>query len=165
MKALPALGFVTLLAFGMVACNGSDPAAPLPDTHDNDVKALADTEAQWNKDYLTKLVESVTLHYVDDAVLIAPGAPPARGKEAIRKAVRDMLADSDFHLEFQPSRIEVSKSGELGYTVGTYTLTSNDDITNKIVTDHGSYVKTYRKQADDSWKAVVEIATSERSDK
>jgi ketosteroid isomerase-like protein len=57
--------------------------------------------------------------------------------------------------------VDVAKSGDLGYTQGSYKLTVTDPTTHKIINDHGSYVTTYRKQADGSWKAVADIATSE----
>jgi hypothetical protein len=36
-----------------------------------------------------------------------------------------------------------------------------DPQTKQIVNDHGSYVTTYRKQPDGTWKAIADIATSE----
>jgi ketosteroid isomerase-like protein len=55
----------------------------------------------------------------------------------------------------------VAKSGDLAYTQGVYTLTVTDPQTRQIVNDHGTYVTTYRKQPDRTWKAVADIATSE----
>ena len=64
-------------------------------------------------------------------------------------------------LTFQASKVDVAKSGELGYTQGSYKMTVTDPVTHKVVNDHGSYVTAYRKQAEGSWKAVSDIATSE----
>ncbi len=72
-----------------------------------------------------------------------------------------MTADPAMSLKFQATKTDVAKSGDLAYTQGTYTLTLTDPKTKKIITDHGSYVTTYRKQADGTWKAVADIATSE----
>ena len=49
----------------------------------------------------------------------------------------------------------------MGYTQGAYVLTVTDPSTHKVINDHGSYVTTYRKQTDGSWKAVADIATSD----
>ena len=46
------------------------------------------------------------------------------------------------------------------YSAGTYEMTATDSATHKVINDHGSYVTTYRKQADGSWRAVADIATS-----
>jgi hypothetical protein len=39
-------------------------------------------------------------------------------------------------------------------------LTVTDPATHKPITDHGNYVTTFRKQADGSWKAAADIASS-----
>ena len=64
-------------------------------------------------------------------------------------------------LNFQATKVDVASSGDLAYTRGAYTMTATDPATKKPMNDHGSYVTTYRKQADGSWKAVMDIATSE----
>jgi hypothetical protein len=40
-------------------------------------------------------------------------------------------------------------------------MTVTDEATHRVINDHGSYVTTYRKQPDGSWKAESDIATSE----
>src|SRR4051812_36827572 len=163
MKTLAALCCVATLSFGMAACNSKDntasaPAAA-PDTHDADVKAIGDNEAQWNKDYEAKDLDKIAGHYADDAVLMAPGSPSAQGKDAVRAELQAMMKDPAMMLRFHASKVDVS--GEMGYTQGSYTMKMTDPKTHKVMEDHGSYVTTYRKQADGSWKAVADIATSE----
>jgi ketosteroid isomerase-like protein len=141
MKTLAALCCVAVLSLGMAACNSKDntasaPAAA-PDTHDADVKAIGD----------------------NDAVLMAPGSPSAQGKDAVRAELQAMMKDPALMLQFHASKIDVS--GGLGYTQGSYTMKMTNPKTHKVMDDHGSYVTTYRKQADGSWKAVADIATSE----
>jgi uncharacterized protein (TIGR02246 family) len=159
MKVFVTLCGTTILALGMTACNQTPPAAP--DTHDADVKAISDTEAQWNKDYVAKDADKIAAYYADDAVLMVPGGPVSSGKDAIRAAMKQMVSDPAMSLTFQASKVDVAKSGDLGYTQGSYKLTVTDPVTHKVINDHGSYVTTYRKQADGSWKAVADIATSE----
>jgi uncharacterized protein (TIGR02246 family) len=139
----------------LTACNQT------PDTHDNDVAAIQASEVQWNQDYAAKDIDKIMAHYADDAVLVVPGSPASSGKDAIRAALKQMVADPALVLKFQSSKIDVAKSGDLGYTQGSYTLTVTDPQTKQVVNDHGSFVTTYRKQPDGSWKAVADIATSE----
>lgn len=129
-------------------------------THDTDVQAVKDTEAQWNKDYQAKDADKVTAYYTDDAVLIAPGSAPANGKEAIRASMKQFVSDPALSLQFQPSLVDVASSGDVAYTQGSYTLTVTDPTTKKPVNDHGSYVTVYKKQSDGSWKAVLDIVSS-----
>jgi len=138
--------------------------APPPqqaDTHDADVKAIKDTEVQWNKDFEAKDVDKLVAHYTDDAVLMNPGSPSVSGKDAIRAALKGMVSDPALTLKFEASRIDTSKSGEFGFTQGAYSMTMTDPGTKKVINDKGSYVTVYKKQADGSWRAVDDIATSE----
>ena len=72
-----------------------------------------------------------------------------------------MTADPAVSLKFQANKVDVASSGDLAFTQGTYTLTMTDPHTGKVINDHGSFVTTYRKQSDGSWKAVADIATSD----
>jgi uncharacterized protein (TIGR02246 family) len=155
MKRLAALAGATLIVLMATACNQS------ADTHDADVKAIKNIEAQWNTDYASKDLDKIAAHYATDAVLIVPGMPSTSGKEAIRSALQQMVSDSALSLQFQATKVDVAKSGDLGYTQGSYTLTVTDPQTKKLIHDHGSYVTVYRKMADGKWKAVSDIASSE----
>ena len=155
MKRSISLCAVAAIALMVTACNQA------PDTHDADVTAIQANEVQWNQDFASKDVDKLAAHYSDDAVVISPGSPPTTGKEAIHTTMKQMAADPALTLKFQPSRIDVSKSGDLAYTQGTYTMTETDMQTHQVINDHGSYVTTYRKQPDGTWKAVVDIVTSE----
>jgi uncharacterized protein (TIGR02246 family) len=155
MKRLAILCAAAAMALGVTACN------QMSDTHDADVAALKANEAQWVQDYASKDIDKLMAHYADDAVLMVPSEPSASGKDAIRTSLKLMLMDPTLSLKFQPSKVDVAKSGDLAYTQGSYTLSLTDPQTKQIVTDHGSYVTTYRKQTDGSWKAVEDIVASE----
>ena len=156
MKRLFALCASAAIVLNLTACQ----QAP-PDTHDADVKAISDTETQWNADYLAKDLDKIASHYEDAAILMVPGAPVSNGRDAIRNDLKQMLSDPAMALTFHASKIEVAKSGDLAYTQGSYTLKVTDPATHKVINDHGSYVTTYHKQADGAWKAVADIATSD----
>jgi len=125
-----------------------------------DAQALKDNEVRWNQEYAAKDFDKIVAHYTDDATLMAPGAPPASGRTAIQGVLKSMLADPALSLKFQASRVEVASAGDVGWTQGSYQMTLTDPATNKVVHDAGSYVTTYKKQSDGSWKAVSDIATS-----
>ncbi len=155
MKRLAALWAAAAVALMVTACNQA------PDTHDADVAAIQANETQWNSDYAAKDLDKIVSHYADDAVLMVPGTPSTSGKSAISASLKGMVADPALTLKFQSSKVEVAKSGDVAYTQGTYTMTMTDPQTHQVVNDHGSYVTTYRKQPDGTWKAVADIATSE----
>lgn len=160
MKGVTTLSALAAVALSLSACNPAPPAAP-PDTHDADVKAISDAEAQASQAWAAKDPEKIMALYADDVVLMTPGAEAVHGKDALRTSMKGMLADPAISLTFQASKVDVAKSGDLGYTMGSYKLTMTDPATHKPMNDHGSYVTTFRKQADGSWKAEADIATSE----
>jgi uncharacterized protein (TIGR02246 family) len=156
MKKLAMLCAVTAIALSAIACNQTP-----PDTRDADAAAIKATEAQWNQDWAAKDADKMAAHYADDAVLMVPGGPSTTGKDAILTSLKQMVSDPAISLTFAASKVEVAKSGDVGWTQGSYQLTLTDPMSKQVIHDHGSYVTTYRKQADGSWKAVADIATSE----
>jgi len=130
-----------------------------PDTHDADVKAIKDTEVAWNKD--AKDADKSAGYYAEDATLLIPNQPVITGRDAARQMFKEYAADPNFSLHFQAVKVDVAKSGDLGYTQGTYTMTMTDPATKKPVNDKGKYLTIYRKQADGSWKAVEDTFNSD----
>lgn len=158
MKAHFALSAALLCAAAIPA-----PAAaarqPRPDTRAiaNAIRALED---RWNEDWAHHDASRLAAHYTADAVLMA-GGMRANGIAEIRAALTQMLSDPATDLRFHATRVDVAASGDLAYTQGTYTLRLTNPQTHQPIEDHGSYVTTYRRQADGSWKAVDDIAASE----
>ena len=147
----------TGLAALMIGC--APQAAP--DTRDADVKAVKDVEAAWVKDAATRDPEKFAAYYADDGSVLLPNAPILNGKDAIKMVLRPMLADPNFVLTFQASKVVASKGGDLVYSVGSYNMTVSDEKTKKPVTDKGKYLTVYKKQADGSWKAVANMISSD----
>jgi uncharacterized protein (TIGR02246 family) len=161
MKVLSLFCATIVIAASMTGCNQAPPAATAPpDTHDADVKAISDDEVQANKDWAAKDADKILSHYADDAILMVPGAEAAKGRDAIKGVLSGMVADKALVLTYKATKVDVAKSGDIGVSQGDYQMTYTDPVVHKVVNDHGSYVTSYRKQADGSWKAVNDIATS-----
>jgi uncharacterized protein (TIGR02246 family) len=131
------------------------------DSREADVKAIKDLEAAWVKDAATKDPAKFTTYYANDASVLLPNAPIITGIDAIKAALTPMLADPNFALTFQATKVEASKGGDMVYTVGAYSMTESDEKTKKPVTDKGKYMTVFKKQADGSWKAVVDMLNSD----
>jgi len=157
-KALTTLYGTAVLALAMTACNQAPP--PPPDTHDADVQAIKDLEAQANKNWAAKDAEKIMSFYTDDAVLVAGAGDALHGKDAIQGVLKQMLADPALSLTFHSDRVDVAKSGDIGYSEGPYQMTVTDPVTHKVMQDHGNYLTAFRKQADGSWKATEDFAAS-----
>jgi uncharacterized protein (TIGR02246 family) len=127
----------------------------------SDVQAIKKVEEQWNKDFETKNIDALVGHYTNDASFVGGGGPAVQGIEAIRTAYKELLADPNLSVHFRARRVEVSKSGDLAFTEGSYEMTVTDPNTKQPVHDKGNYLTTFKKQPDGSWKAVSDYASSE----
>src|SRR5205823_14030123 len=94
--------------------------------------------------------------YADDAVVLPAHAIIATTKDNIRKIFQKMMSIPGINLSWKATKVNVSASGDVAYTNGTYELTAPDDIGNPT-NDHGKYVAVWKKQADGTWKVVTDI--------
>ena len=157
MKRHPSIFF----ALGFLILTGCS-QSPAPDSRGANAQALREGEvAAFVKDWVGKDADRIAAHYTDDAKVMFPNAPVTTGKDAIGKAMKDVLADPNWSLALQPVQVEVSRSGDLGYLRGTYVLTATDPASKKVATEKGRFVAIFRKGADGSWKAVQEISNAE----
>jgi len=125
------------------------------------VKAIRDTETKWNQGYSARDIDRLIECYAEDAVVMPPGREPSVGKKAIRRFLAGLVADPGLTFKFSAARIEVAASGDLGYAQGSYLMTLTDPVTKRVIHDYGSYLTMYRHEADGTWKAVSDMATSE----
>jgi uncharacterized protein (TIGR02246 family) len=113
-------------------------------------------DKEWQTAFSTRDPKAIAQFYMENGVLLAPGAPMAQGREAIADAWKSTIMElKNFHLEFAPTKIEVASSGDLAYEIGTYSLAYQDED-NEQVHDRGKYVVVWKK-ADGSWKAAADI--------
>jgi uncharacterized protein (TIGR02246 family) len=148
-----------LAAVLMAACSSAPP--PLPDTRDADLRAVKDLEAAWVKDAASKDADRWAGNFAEDGSILYPGMATVNGKAGIKAAAATFLADPNFSLTFQSTRMEASKGGDMVYSQGTYTMTMTNSKTKKPMTDKGKYLTVYRKQTDGSWKAVADTYNSD----
>jgi ketosteroid isomerase-like protein len=91
------------------------------------------------------------LHFVaDDAVLLRPGYVPIVEGDVIK--FLSAQEDTSFVMTWSPKGAQISKSFDLGYTYGVYEvkLKGNDSTIN------GTYLSIWQKQADGTWKFVLD---------
>ena len=92
----------------------------------------------------------------NDAVFFGKGV--ARGKNAVSKAWLPFFTDRTLFLKWYPTQVEISSSGDLGYTIGEYERIGKD-ASGAPATVAGNYVSIWRKQPDGRWKIVLDIGT------
>jgi len=119
--------------------------------------ALMKVDADWAKS--SNNVDTFTSFLAPDATMALAGAPAMKGDKAVRAAFTPMMSASGFSLAWQAERAEVAQSGDLGYTVGTYTLKTNN-ANGVPVTEKGKFQTTWKK-INGGWKVIEDTATSD----
>lgn len=127
--------------------------------------ALADNEAELairkataaaSKAAQAKDVGGWITFYTDDATVYPPNEPILKGKAAIQEWISEAVADPNFAVSWQTTKVEVAEAGDLGFASGTYEATVNDEAGNPVSVQ-GKWVAVYKKQADGTWKCVTDI--------
>jgi ketosteroid isomerase-like protein len=95
-------------------------------------------------------------YYAPDASVYPPGMSIATGSAAIRSALTPLVQLPGFALQWSPTKANMSASGDLGYTSGTYALTTND-AAGKPAVERGKYLEVWKKQIDGTWKVIEDI--------
>ena len=116
--------------------------------------------AEWAKAAAAKDVEQTIAYYSDDAIVFPPNATSAATKEAIRNVWKEMFASPGFVITWQPTKVQVGKSGEMAWVSGTYELTMND-ASGKPINDRGKYLEVWEKQTDGNWKCAADMWNSD----
>ncbi|MGM5470193.1 YybH family protein [Flavobacteriaceae bacterium LMO-SS05] len=95
------------------------------------------------------LHEAFVAYAANDAVIMRNNKVYI-GKEAIDEHYKAVHTTT---MVWTPDFVDVSKSGDLGYTYGTYHYTYTDSLGNKQV-DTGIFHTVWKRQLDGTWKFV-----------
>ena len=146
----PSRPIITALIF-LVAGAGA-----LAQTGGKAIDSIRAADAAWLKTYEAKDVDKAVAFCDEQGSMLWPNDPVATGKDAITKLTASAFAIPDFKLVWQPEKVGVARSGDLGYTSGTYVWTFKD-ASGKPVSDKGKYLTVWKKQADGSWKVLFDM--------
>jgi ketosteroid isomerase-like protein len=95
------------------------------------------------------------LEFMDEDVTIMPRRGELiRGKKKYREQLSESGAEEPV-VRWKPFFADVSKSGDLGYTMGTFQYFENRQEDAAVLRE-GSYVTIWKKQPDGRWKFVFD---------
>ena len=135
--------------------------AAAPDARAADEAALRNADEDWTKAAQTKDVAAWMALYADDAVVLPPNGKMAVNRRDIAKSIGNMLAlPGLIAIGRRSAKVEAARSGDLGYVQGTYTASFRNP-NGETVNDRGKYLEVWRKQADGSWKCIVDTWNSD----
>jgi ketosteroid isomerase-like protein len=132
--------------------------AMLAQTNQQELDAIRAADAAWLKVYAAKDLAKSVAFCDEQGSMLAPNAPIAIGKDAIAKAIASDFANDN--ITWHANKVGVARSGDLGYTSGTYEDTFKD-ASGKGVPDKGKYLTVWKKEADGSWKVLFDMSNSD----
>ena len=150
---------ISLVLFFFLGCSSTQQPAQ-PDTRVADEAAVRKADTDWSNAAQSKNPDAWVAFYTDETVVLPPNDKLTSGKDNIRKVVGELLAMPGLVMSWQPTKVEVARSGDLAYSYGTYQVSFNDP-SGKPVTDHGKYAEVWKKQADGGWKCVLDTWSSD----
>ena len=144
--------FPSMFTLALAACES------LPNRADLNTEAarLMHLSHEWSNVAGSGDLEATLAYWADDAVMMAPGQSPLRGRQAIRKFIEASAAIPGFSVKWEPLEAHVSSSGDMAYLIERNLFTFRDS-TGKQVTDANKVVTVWRKQPDGSWKNVIDM--------
>jgi ketosteroid isomerase-like protein len=119
---------------------------------------LFDLDARFAKDTKERGGAGFASWFAADGVALGNGQPPVIGRVAIEKSAN--WSAQTYQLTWAPTDAQMGPSGDMGYTWGHFEGRSKD-ANGKPVLTSGRYMTIWRKQADGSWKVVLDAGANE----
>ena len=135
--------FLSLFVISLiVSCSEKKPAANPAELIDADL-AFSDYSLQHG-------IQKAFIEFAHDSVVkLKPNSMPIVGKQNL---IADYAgkSDSGLVLTWKPENATISKSGELGFTYGIWTLIAKGD------TAQGTYLTVWKKNSSGQWKFAAD---------
>lgn len=146
------------LALALVAALSA--CQPPADQSTSAADAVRAADIAWEKAVSSKDLAGAVAFVEPTGSILPPNAPIATGPEGVQALFEGFYALPALNIHWQPTKVEAARSGDLAYSSGTYEMSFNDP-SGKPVADRGKYATVWRKQADGSWKVVLDVFNSD----
>src|SRR2546422_7422901 len=114
MHDLLRLGLIALAAVASGCVQRADVAT--------EERVIRDLDKKWVQAVAAKDTTAIANTYAEDANFLAPGAPRASGRAAVRQAWVGLLKAPNLVLTFEPTKITIASSADIAYETGSYHL-------------------------------------------
>jgi ketosteroid isomerase-like protein len=150
--SVPRLALRSAIVWALCACSSSRFNAASAS------EALLRRDTEWaNAATAGKDVDQIVSYWSDDALVMFPGQPTIKGKQAIRAFVASSLAAPGFSIHWNSEKPEFSPDGKLAYLRGTTQMTVPGPD-GKPATVHLRGLTVWRMEPDGQWRCVADIA-------
>lgn len=117
--------------------------------YDSNPMSLVEIEREFAKMSVDKGIKASFTEYLAEDSIIFPRGVPINGKQFYIKA-----KEYNGLLTWYPVFAQVSGGGDLGYSTGPYEY--RDNPKSEIADNYGTFLTIWKRQADGSWRAVLD---------
>lgn len=125
-----------------------------------EVNSLLAADAAWLKAYQSKDATAAAAFYAKEGAMLAPHRPLLTGQSALTKFIAQSFRLEGYDIVWHAKKAAVARSGELGYTSGSYEMTFRRPR-GKLFFDKGKYLMVWKKQPDGAWKVLFDMSNSD----
>jgi ketosteroid isomerase-like protein len=119
-------------------------------------QALRAASDEYSNAEAAKDAERLSSFYAEGAIMYPPNEPTMAGKENIHKYASNVMAIPDLVMSSRNIELEVSRAGDLGYTVNILDVKLNDPQGNPISEQYRD-IHFWKKEPDGKWRVVIDI--------
>lgn len=116
-------------------------------------KEIIETERAFAEMAKSEGIPKAFLTFAADDAVVLRGKDLIKGKNALRASYENRTSSGEVTLVWSPDFVDVSSSGDLGYTYGKYTYTLIDSLGN-VQSNQGIFHTVWKRQEDGTWKFV-----------
>jgi uncharacterized protein (TIGR02246 family) len=118
-----------------------------------DTSVITSRSDAWEAALNAADTDAIVDFYTSDARLLPPNGEMTSGKDAVRAVFGGMI---EAGIGGDLTSIDAVVVGDIGYNVGTYTLTSGDALV-----DRGKFIETWSRGSDGQWRIANDIWNSD----
>lgn len=134
----------------LLSCN-----APVDSSVEQDRKLITEISAARAKAFNEGNAANIAIHFTDDALLMAPGKPVAKGRKAVETYYQSIFDEYTTQLESHYE--EVAVSGKLAYGRGEAKVTLIPKKGGDPLISTAKYLNILKKQPDGVWRTTHDI--------
>jgi uncharacterized protein (TIGR02246 family) len=117
-------------------------------------RAIQAADRAWAEAAAAKDLQRMLSFYDDEATFIAISGAVITGKARLRELWERMFTTPGYKLNWQATKVEVSATGDLACSYGSWQQTQLKD--GQPVTTNGTYLAVWKRQTDGSWKVLID---------
>ncbi len=119
-------------------------------------KEIIDTEQAFNQASAVSGAKGWASFFLDDGKMLTKGGAPIVGQDAIHQTMTPFFNLNKLVFTWQPTAVEVSDDGTLGYSYGNYNRTY-EGSEGANVHEQGMYMSIWKRDDKGNWRVAADI--------